>query len=211
MKFIWDRQAQPGPDGKKYIRYAHNGEIIYLYRTGFVDVDKFSMEEWTQSFNTSKKSDGSFWVNEEQWMQKGKFLYTGAVGQPFDPMTLKEGLWKKTDFEALIKTKILPALDVDEKTLRSLLPNQGVISTKTGDITLTLTFKTFLQRLVIERASPAQYRAASLKEAQETLKKQGKQAVTTATTANTPKTSFSIGPSSAQHTQDQLAKLLSKK
>ncbi len=204
MKFIWDRQAQPGPDGKKYIRYAHTGEIAYLYRTGFVDTDRFTQEEWVAAFQTSKRPDGSFWLTEEQWVAKRKFVYLGPVSDPLEPATLSPGPWSSRDFDNLLKTKILPALDIDEKSLRTLLPKNGLLQEKTGSFLLTPDFKHFIQTLLIDRPSPAQARAVSLKEAQKTLKP--------LLSPKTPqKSGFSMGPSNAQQTQNQLAQLLSKK
>ncbi|QQR80561.1 MAG: hypothetical protein IPJ69_14950 [Deltaproteobacteria bacterium] len=208
MKFIWDHQAQAGPDGKKYIRYSHNGEIAYLYRTGFVDTDKFTQEEWLASFNSSKRSDGSYWLTEEQWMAKQKFVYLGPVGTPLEPPTLQEGLWPVKDFEILLKTQILPAVDIDEKSLRALLPNKGIQLDKSGKILLTKDFKAFLQNLILDRPSPTQARAASLKEAQKNIKNP---AVSPKSPTVSQKSAFSMGPSKAQQSQNQFSQLLSKK
>src|SRR5579885_1144140 len=91
VRAIWDQVAPPGTNGKKVITFADRNDLVYLFCTGFVDERKFTLHDWVDSFQESLQEDNSYAVSEAQWMSKAKFRYSGPVGQPFDPMLLREG------------------------------------------------------------------------------------------------------------------------
>lgn len=110
LQSIWDGVAAKAPDGNKCIFFNSRTDIEYLYATGFVDEKQFSLQEWIDSFSDSLQPDGRYLVNEIQWMDKARYRYSGPVGAPFDPMTLREGEWTEEEIKSLAKEKLFPSV-----------------------------------------------------------------------------------------------------
>lgn len=121
MEELWDKVAQPEKDGQKYISYKNDQDLLFLYANGFVDFRKFSLDDWIRSFQPSKQKDGSYRVTHEQWLEKEKFRFAGAVGEPFDPERLKEREYSEAEFTAVLKHFICPSTWIAETNIPQIL------------------------------------------------------------------------------------------
>ncbi len=121
MEEIWDQVAQTDKDGQKYIRYKGQYDLIFLYANGFVDFRKFPLEEWIGAFADSREPDESYKVTRDQWMAKARFRYSGPVGDPFDPQTLKEREFSEDEFRDIFKQFICPATWIPEGSIPQIL------------------------------------------------------------------------------------------
>lgn len=213
MKYIWEQVSQPDAQGLRLIRYGGRNDLLYLYETGFVDTDKFKLEDWVDAFKDSLQKDGRYVLTETQWMAKKKFRYDGPIDVPFDPLALPEQLWEPVDFEKLLKEKILPAMSIPEKTFRESLQRVKDKMFVRGKVNVDKQFKAVLKQLFDMSPSPRRYREVSLQEA---LQKGGKgptkaAPVATSTPTAQQKSGFSKGPAASQMAVDQLSKLLGKR
>lgn len=213
MKYIWEQVSQPDAQGRRLITYGGRNDLAYLYETGFVDTDKFKLEDWVEAFKDSLQKDGRYILNEQQWMLKKKYRYDGPIDPPFDPLTLPEKLWEPSDFERLLKEKILPALAIPEKTFRESLLRAKDKLFVNGKVNLEKQFKFALKQIFEMSPSPRRYREVSLAEALQKTRP-GAPSVGVAATpspAAQQKSGFSKGPAASQAAVDQLSKLLGRK
>lgn len=162
---IWDKVAQPGPDGNKQICFVNRNDLVYLFCTGFVDESRHTLHDWVDSFKDSLQEDGSYKVNEAQWMDKARFRHSGPVGQPFDPMQLRDGAWTEQEMEAMIKTHLLPAVYFSEKELRAIWNEAKDTFYLKGSYHVTPEVKKDLRMMIDMYPSPGQVRALGLAEA----------------------------------------------
>ena len=108
LQKMWERCAKPGADGRKYIVIKDRADVEYHYWSGFVDDEKFSVQEWADAFQDSLLAKGVYLVNEDQWLAKAKYHYSGPIHPPWDPMTIREGEWDETELETLAWEKLKP-------------------------------------------------------------------------------------------------------
>ena len=195
VRAIWDKVAQPGPDGKKYISFANRNDLVYLFCTGFVDETRHTLHDWVDSFKDSLQENGSYKVNEAQWMNKAQFRYSGPTGQPFDPMQLRNGTWTEQEMEAMIKTHLLPAVYFSEKELRAIWNEAKETFYIKGSYQVTPEVKKDLRMMIDMYPSPAQVRAIGLAEARAQMS--GKMG-----------SGFATGPAQSQVAAQRLADLL---
>ena len=165
VKAIWSAVAQPSADGKKYLIFAGRNDLVYLFCTGFVDENKFSLQDWVDSFKTCLQPDGSYRLTEEEWLDKARFRYCGPVGRPFNPLLIHEGDWPEKDMELLIKTHLLPAVYFNEEEFRAIFEEAKPTFFKEGVYKVTQKVKEDLKNMVDTYPSPAQVRALGLAEA----------------------------------------------
>lgn len=114
---IWQTVSKPGPDGKRYILLKGMQDLGFLYISGFVDIKKYNFQEWINAFASSRQKDGSYLISHDQWVEKKKFRYSGPVGVPFDPMTIKEEEYSEQEFIELLKTKVIPNTIFDQSAI----------------------------------------------------------------------------------------------
>lgn len=214
MQAIWDSIAQPDPDGNKYIHWRDRRDIEYLYDTGFVDTDKFSLKEWVEAFRDSLLPNESYRVTLDQWLAKTPFRYNGPTGQPFNPLTIREGEWSPEELWDLIEKQFLPATTLKRDHYEKML-QKGKEAGRfiDGKYIINKPFKFGLKQLVDTYASPKRRRELAVAEAREDLKREKpvlKPAQKPAASGPSQKTSFTTGQSQEQKTADQLSKLLWK-
>jgi len=195
LRAIWDKVAQPGVDGKKIIIFANRNDLVYLFCTGFVDERKFTLYDWVDSFKDCLQENGSYVLNEEQWMSKARFRFYGPVGQPFNALLLREGDWTEQDMENLIKGFMLQAVYFTEKEFRTIFEEAKEAFFKDGVYKMTKEVKKDFKALIDMYPSPAQVRALGLSEARAQMS--GKTG-----------SGFSTGPAQSQVAAQKLADLL---
>jgi hypothetical protein len=198
VKAIWNAVAQPAKDGKKYISFSNRNDIVYLYCTGFVDENRFTLHDWVESFKDGLKEDGSYLLNEEQWMEKARHRYTGPIGKHFDPMLIKEGEWPERDMEGLIQMHILPAVYFTESEFRSIFDEAKDTFYANGIYRITQQVKEDLKKMIDLYPSPAQVRALGVAEAKAEMEQKKKGS------------GFTTGPAQSQMAAQRLSDLLSR-
>lgn len=120
METIWSRCDKetvlpPHLKGEHILYIATDPE--YLYLSGFVDVENFSLAEWQKAFEAYKQPNGTYLISKEQFIQLGKYKYSGPVKKPLDAMMIREGWYELTDWHAFCVNSILPSttlLSVDQ-------------------------------------------------------------------------------------------------
>lgn len=195
VRAIWDKVAQPGPDGKKYVFFVNRNDLVYLFCTGFVDEARHTLHDWVDSFKDSLQENGSYMVNGAQWMDKARFRHSGPVGQPFDPLQLRDGKWSEQEIEAMIKTHLLPAVYFTEKELRAIWDEAKETFYLNGSYHVTTEVKKDLRMMIDRYPSPAQVRAIGLAEVR--AQASGKMG-----------SGFAAGPAQSQVAAQRLADLL---
>lgn len=155
MKEIWEKVAKKGADGKKYITYAGDYDLEYLYNTGFVDTSKYTLEEWKVAFAESRQPNGSYKLNEKQWMEKQKYHYEGPIDTPFDPATVREGDYTREQLADFFKEFVLPHTVIKPEQLEKIMgayAEKGRF--KEGLLHIDAPFKEELRQLLDTYASP---------------------------------------------------------
>ncbi len=197
LRLAWNQLSKPGPGGKKRLFFADRNDVAYLYCTGFVDESKYSLLDWVDSFKESLQPDGSYLLTEEQWMNKVRFHYAGAIGRPFDCLSLREGDWTTEAMEDLIRHHIVPSVFFSEKEFRAIFDEVKPNYFAKGVYRINKSFKEDLKKLVEMYPSPAQIRALGVAEMR-------------AHPSRTKGGSFSLGPTPSQVAAQRLSGLLSK-
>lgn len=121
LEELWEKVAQPGDDGHKYITYKGEQDLIFLYANGFVDFRKYTAAAWVEAFTESKQKNGSYRVTREQWLAKEKYRLNEPVGEPFDPGRLKEKEITEAEFAAVLKHFICPSTWIPEANIPNML------------------------------------------------------------------------------------------
>lgn len=155
LESIWHQVAKPAKDGKKYVFFKDQMDVIFLYATGFVDAKKFTCEEWIKAFEPSKLKNGSFAVSEAQWMEKKKYHYSGPVNPPFDPLKLEDREYTEAEFATLLREKVIPSTIFDEKNVPGFVNNlkaQGRLVN--GKMMIDRPTKEYMLQIVNQYPSP---------------------------------------------------------
>ncbi len=128
---------------------------MFLYASGFVDAQKYSFDQWTDAFASSRQADGSYLINKEQWLEKKKFHYRGKIDVPFDPMIIEERDHTEEEVTRLLADKILPGTIFDKSYLPTAINNlkaQGKLVN--GKLSVDLATKKYLLSLMNQYPSP---------------------------------------------------------
>lgn len=198
LKAIWEKVSVRAPDGKNYLLFKNRKDLEYLYCTGFVDVDRYPLDEWVETFSDSLMPNGAYMVTEEQWMDKVRFHYSGPVGRPFDPMTLREGEWSEEEIRTLIREKILPSVyitaDQFEKVIEDVKQGPYYVN---GKFLINQAVKADLLTTLNNYASPRRIRELAVVEAGEG-------------SGRTEGKGFVKGPTPSQQAAERLSQIISK-
>lgn len=209
MKAIWEAVSQAFPDGQKKIIWRNANDLQYLYETGFVDTDQFSLEQWTKAFEESRQPNGSYLVTEEQWLAKRSYRYNGPTGEPFDPLSMREGEWTPEEIEDLIANRLLPSTILKRESFDQMLAKGREMGRFiNGKYIINKPFKFGLKQLLDFYPSPKRQRELAVQEARKKLKATKETA--SVSKQEVPTTGFATGPSKEKQMTDQLSKLLWK-
>jgi hypothetical protein len=213
MRSIWEAIAQKSPDGKRYIQWRDRRDIEYLYETGFVDTDKFSMKEWMDSFQDSLQPNASYRVTEDQWFSKRPFRYSGPTHEPFNPLTMREGEWTPEELDDVIDKQFLPSTNLKREHFEKMLQKGREMGRfVNGKYIINKPFKFGLKQLMDTYASPKRRREMAVVEARENLNRQKPvlRPSQPSPAALSHPTAFSTGPSKEKQMTDRLSQLLGK-
>lgn len=153
MEYIWERIPKQ-KDGKT-IRYLE-GDLAYLYYHGFVDTNRYKLENWKNALLMFKQKDGSYVLTKDQFMILRKFRYVNVSYEPLDPYKLEEGPWPDKALKGLYVKTIARATTIPEKVFFEavdILKKAGHTD-KQGQLVIDINFKKLLNNLLIKYPSP---------------------------------------------------------
>lgn len=201
---IFEKVAKKDASGNRVIHYASDDDLIFIYASGFVDAEKYSLQQWIEAFADSQQKDGTYQVTYKQWMAKEPFYYTGPVREPFDPMKIPEKEFTEEEFVDLWRQCIIPSSQSTEEKIPQVLSDlkkQGVL--KDGKILVDEGVKKQLAYFLL--AYPSPLRVLEIKVQQ---MMQGEVATTGSETLDAMASGYVRGPSKTQTTKDRLSTLL---
>ncbi len=203
---IWQRVSQQATDGNRYIFFKSLTDIEYLYCTGFVDEEVYSIKQWVESFNDSRQPDGSYVITEGEWMDKIPFRHVKPVGPPFDPMTMKDGDWSEEEMQKFIQTTLLPNLFFTKEEFQQIfaLAKQNGLYVN-GKYRITPLIKRDIHQMITQYPSPRRARELAMHESKQA------QAAASGTAAPSQGTGFQRGAPASQQAAMKLQDLISKK
>ncbi len=164
MEWLWlqmHRGSVSMPADKLIFEGEH--DLSYLYRTGFVDTDKFKYQDWLNAFKNSRQSNGEYHLTKEQWLSKATYRYNKKVEEPYDPMTIREGEWTEADWLDFIKTTLVPQCTITfEQYLFGINEAKRKGEIKDGIVTMTAEKKRGIVKLLNNNPSPKRRRALAV-------------------------------------------------
>lgn len=138
-------------------------DIAYLYRSGFVDTDRFKLETWLQAFRPSRQKDGTYSLTYDEWIDKAQYRYAGKVQPPFDISSMREGEWNEADCKQFIKEKVIPETTITyEQFLAGMEAGKKQGTIKDGILVMTAEKKRTLESMVNKYPSPRRQRALAV-------------------------------------------------
>ncbi len=217
MENIWDKlhdSSSKMPPDLLILEGDH--DLIYLYNSGFVDTDKFSLEKWIQAFKLSKQAKGAYHLTKSQWLEKVSYRYNELVPPPFNPLRLRSGVWTVTQLKQFAKDVIIPETILTyEQYLKGLREAERKGDIKDGQVTIDDAWKQKLKKLLEDFPSPQRRRALAVQKARrrEEMEDASSTAAPYASTAPTaaaaPKSAYEQKPDQRKQMSNQLADLLS--
>lgn len=121
MESVWAQAAQTTQDGGRCLFFKTDQELYFLYSHGFVDYQKYPLKQWIAAFQTSRQKGGSYRITHDQWLEKSKFCYMGAIGVPFDAMTLPDKTYTEKELKDFLSERIIPQTVTDDKAIPELI------------------------------------------------------------------------------------------
>ncbi len=153
MERLWDKLPK-NKDGYT-VTYAP-GDLPYLYSRGFVDSQRFTLEQWKQAFAPYKAKDGNFILTREQFLKLDVYRFKQIVGDAFEPLKLREGAWPDHElaylWQSTIKTSSTITFEIFEKSIE-IYKKKGKVN-KLGHLLVDLEVKQQLQYLLERFPSP---------------------------------------------------------
>ncbi len=176
METIWSRCSKeeglpPQFKGEHVLYLATDPK--YLYLSGFVDVENFTLDEWENAFQECKQPNGTYLISKEKFIKLGKYKYSGPVKKPLDAMKIREGWYKLTDWHEFCVNSILPSttlISVDDliQIESNLKKNGKIVGNR---ILIDKSDKLRIKQLIDEHPSPIRRREISVANAYDQLVK----------------------------------------
>ena len=205
MEKLWDKLPK-NKDGYT-ITYAP-GDLPYLYSRGFVDSQRFTLEQWKQAFTPYKISDGNFVLTRDQFLKLDVYRFKQAVGDTFEPLKLREGAWPDVELAYLWQSTIKPSstitFEIFEKSIE-IYKKKGKINAQ-GHLLVDEEVKKQLHYLLERFPSPKRILE---KEVQKIREKRGEKIA--AATKNRDDSVFTVGQSQQETKHKQLQNLQASK
>ena len=212
MRWLWGQLHRSNlkmPPDKLILR--GEDDLIYLYQTGFVDTDRYSLQQWLAAFRPHCKSKDLYELSLEEWLDKAPYRYAGAVQPAFDPGTLREGSWTLDELKQLIKDKFLKETEIPyEMFYRAIEKTLETGRFKEKSFMMDKRIKTALRKLLDEHASPQRHRALAVEQVRRHEEFEGTAPAGTAAKTATGKVKRSEPASSFKSNPDQQKQDLGK-
>lgn len=201
---IWQAVSEEDESGLRFLRYASRKDLVFLYDSGFVDAEKYSVDDWVDAFKPSLQKDESYKVSYDQWMEKQKYYYSGPIREPFDAMKIPERDFTLEEFEDMLRTCIVPSTQMGPEKVPEYIESckkRGMLSD--GKIKMTPEVKKELGEFLTLYPSPLRILEVNVKR----LREGG--AAPEGVSEAAQKTGFAVGKTAAQRTSSKLDSLLS--
>jgi len=206
LKAMWDKVAKPGADGNKYIVIKNRSDLEYHFWSGFVDDDKYTLQNWVDAFKESLLPNGIYLVTERQWMEKAEYHYSGPIYPPWDPMTIREGEWSEEDLDDLTREKIQPSVNFSKDDFSKVYAEvKKDMPKKDGKFLISRDLKIEWTTFINTYASPKRvlsigvYQLKAVQQGQPEAGPLG------------PGSGFSKGPAAGQQVADKLSQLIGRR
>jgi hypothetical protein len=118
MELIWSSVDKETKDGVEYVTYV-KGDIPFLYYSGLVDTERFTLQQWEDAFKDCLGEDGRYWVSHEKMLWLGRFRYCRTVGEPFDPLNMRTGQYSVDRLWKLFENSIIPSCSLPKEFLKN--------------------------------------------------------------------------------------------
>lgn len=201
MEKLWEKLPK-NKDGYS-ITYIE-GDIPYLYNNGFVDVQRFSLDDWKNAFQPFKQKDGTYRLEKNDFIKLGSFRYNKANEPAFDPFALAERAWPDWElaylWESTIKVSSTITFDVFKQCILALKKSGQV--NESFELIIDENVKKQLAYLLERFPSP---RRLLEKEVDKMREKTGKQIQSTQ--KNRDKSQFVSGETASEVKQKKLKNL----
>lgn len=116
MEYLWDTLDKT-PDGNS-IRYTQQ-DVEQLWQLGFVDTEKYGLDEWMAVFEPYRQADGSFVLSRDEFLSLDRYRYTGEIRIPFDAMRINEGRYTDEGLDDLVEASIAPSCSLPPDKLEA--------------------------------------------------------------------------------------------
>jgi len=120
MEYLWD-QIEKTPDGK-HIRYTIE-DIDSLWWMGFVDTQRYPLDQWRQVFEPYKRQGNVYVLNRSSFLALDKYRYKGEIKIPFDAMLINEGKYTDEGLQELFDLSIVPSCSKSPAEMRQFVDN----------------------------------------------------------------------------------------
>ena len=205
MERLWDKLPK-NKDGYT-VTYAP-GDLPYLYSRGFVDSQRFTLEQWKQAFAPYKTKDGNFVLTREQFLKLDVYRFKQIVGEPFEPLKLREGAWPDYELAYLWQSTIKPSstitFEIFEKSVE-IYKKKGKVNAL-GHLMVDEDVKKQLQYLLERFPSPKRILE---KEVAKIREKRGEKIANA--TKNRDNSAFTVGQSQQEVKHNQFQNLQASK
>ena len=152
MEYLWST-LEKTPDGKA-IRYLPI-DIEMLWKMGFVDTEKFPMDQWKLVFEPYRQGDGSFLLEKDAFLALDKYRYKGEIHIPFDAMRINEGYYTDEGLHELFDASVAPSCNYDGERLKAFLDAlKETFRSPDGLIRIDVEAKKQIRNLIEKNPSP---------------------------------------------------------
>lgn len=114
MEFIWKTLQKEG-DGS-HIQYKPQ-DVDFLWHSGFVDTEQWSLEQWHDALIPFRQKDGNYRLTFDEFLTLEPYRYSGPIHVPFDALTIKEGKYTDEGLQKLIDASIAPSVSLNANDL----------------------------------------------------------------------------------------------
>ncbi len=201
MEDIWLKLPK-NKDGRTVTYIA--ADIPYLYNSGFVDTQTFTLAQWQNAFAPYLTPVGTYVLDREQFLRLDPFRYKAPVEGAYDPFKLRDGAWPDYELAYLWKSSIRPSstipFEVFEQSVE-LLKKNGKVNAQ-GWLVIDADVKKHLSYLLDKFPSPRRKRE---KEVERLRQKRGQKIA--AVQKNRDSSSFTIGQTQIEAKKEKLADL----
>lgn len=152
MEYLW-KTLEKTADGK-HIRY-NIYDVEMLWKMGFVDTERYPLEEWKQVFEPYRQQDGTFLLSKDAFYALDEYRYKGEIHIPFDAMRINEGLYTDEGFNDLVDASIAPSCSLSKEELKAFFDGlKDLFRTPEGLIRINRDAKLKIDDLINRNPSP---------------------------------------------------------
>lgn len=156
MEVIW--QNLPKLPDEDHVTFDE-GALEEIWLAGFVDDQKYSLQEWIKAFEPHKTPEGTFVLRKEDFFEKDKYRFQGEIKIPFEPLRINEGKYTDEGLQELIDLSIYPSCSYSRQELQKFFDEfKERYRGKDGLIRIDMMAKRDIAKLIYENPSPTRRR-----------------------------------------------------